>query len=230
MATRKITPVATVAVSRKPVAAPVKAAPAPVAARPVGRPAAAPRPSAALAAPSTPVAPLGRPGIGRPAGKPAVATPGPTAAPPVVSGFSAADKAALMKELADTKAELSKLNARVAATQSKTRTVEQIVDGGDALVPEGDWRLDYQGATIAIRAFEFSGKKGAETIMPYEDGTIVQALLAIPRSGDVGGEGDTIRAMGRIAVYTSVSEEGTYSGPPCYISTNELAAVWPEEA
>lgn len=101
----------------------------------------------------------------------------------------------------------------------KIRSLSEIVDGAPRM---RDARDKLHGQIIQIRPFSL--RKG-EIVPDPEDDLPMPALVAIPRDGDVGGEGATARAQGFLALHISPAEQGGYIGRPCYVMPEELKAL-----
>ena len=127
------------------------------------------------------------------------------------------------KPTAPAKAEAAKrLNTAASGltgAAGKIRSLGEIVDGAPKM---RDARDKLHGQTIQIRPFFL--RKGAIVIDP-EDDVPMDALAAIPRDGDVGGEGATARAQGFLALHISPAESGGYIGRPCYVMPEELKTL-----
>ena len=137
--------------------------------------------------------------------------------------------AELQKEIEAQRAEIDKLGkalGKAKALSKKARTPEQITEG--AQIPKGDWRADYQGATVMLYGCDFD--RDGELKEIDTEAPAAACFLALPRDTDVGGGGASARNRFMIAAHWNVSEDGeSYHGEPCYLREDQLADVWAED-
>lgn len=178
-----------------------------------------------------------RRGPGRPsnAAKAALVTP---AGIPIVSAPTDMISAAEAKELRATintlKGQLEALQAAAIAAKkpANSRSLSEILDGGTDGIPATDWRVarGVQGARLTIRSYELDRKTGDVAFSDNEPN--LAAFFAIPRATDIGGDGSTFRATGRIALHFAAAEEydeagnpTRYEGRPEYLTEAQFDSV-----
>jgi len=241
MAIRTVKPAAAKS-NAKPKAAAPAAKPSP---KPSPRPAPAPTPPHAAAIATAPAeAPAVRRGPGRPskadleARAAAIAnTPAPSngmapARPMAPGSLTAAEAATLRGKIDELTETIVGLNATIAKMKDKelqnVRTTEEILDGADKGIDEDDWRLRFHGRTANLYDPVFDPKTGAFT--GADDSLVMPFLLSLPRMTDPGPDGSAARARKMLAAWNVQREDGTWEGPPHYISNEgDLATLWAPE-
>lgn len=117
---------------------------------------------------------------------------------------------------------LTKKLDRARAAKSDRRSADDILDG--AKMSDADWRMSYQGFKQFVSRCEPDG----DALRLLTDEPAVEALMALPRDSDVGGQGTAARGAQRIALHWNVDENGAYRGAPLYVTEEELASLWSE--
>jgi hypothetical protein len=165
----------------------------------------------------------------------AIQITGPGATPEALSGIALKDMLRTMQALAARVQELETHLAGLASKGGKGKkgasfTPEELIEGID--VPSNDWRHDYQGAYVDLLPCARQDPKKGEIegdFVVFDNKPPVSHFLCMPRDFDIGKEGQTARAQGRIAAHWGASEDGSYAEQPVYFSREELIAVWPSE-
>lgn len=165
---------------------------------------------------------------------PSAVVPTRTPAPPTVApvGRPAANGEAkeimtLLKAqneaIVELQAAVRKLESKAAkGALSTTRTRAEILDG--AALKSEDPRVGWLGVEIALFPWERDKKTGELTVFPNYPP--MNALVALPRDGDVGGDGAKQRNAGFLALHIGASEDGeTFTGAPHYVSPDELQTL-----
>lgn len=153
--------------------------------------------------------------------------PGPTQALPrrPMAPTPPVDVAALVAKINAQEVEIRRLTAASEKASrvnvAKIRTREEILDGVAPLA-KGDWRSEYIGADILVK----QGTMKGDELVIVDNGAVFPALLALPRSHDIGGQGNARRLAGYLAVHWETDEDGNYCGVPAYVTREELAAIW----
>lgn len=174
-----------------------------------------------------------RRGPGRPsnAAKAALVAPAPLAPTDMISAAEAKELRATIATL-KTQLEGLQLAAIAAKKPANSRSLSEILDGGTEGIADTDWRVarNVQGARLTIRAYELDRK--TDGVILSDNEPTVAAFFAIPRSTDVGGDGATFRATGRIALHFAAAEEydaegnpTRYEGRPEYLTEAQFNSV-----
>jgi len=147
---------------------------------------------------------------------PKLAAPQAKAAPQEATGPNSNEKALLAKITA-LQEQIAKIATR-APKGPKAYTPEELIEG--LAVAKGDWRADYQGVVLPLKAFGFGNKGEIE----LEASGLFHCLLTIPR--DFHKQGGHARSTGLIACHFEQNEAGLWAGEPCYLNAEQLASVW----
>lgn len=164
---------------------------------------------------------FGRTVAAPPKARPTMGASVAAAAPPAPRD---SDNAGIRAALVQAKEEIAKLHKMIAKTKGPIeRTKDDILEGIE--IEDGDWRADYQGATIYVKGWDRDAKGGEAKLTGDASYPV---LCAIPRDSD-GSWGTDARARGELALHMRRTEKGTYLGEPHYVDADELATIWDHE-
>lgn len=234
----------------KPAPAPAKAAPKPSApARPA--PPARPTPPHAAAIDATSAelaaalaAPVAiRRGPGRPSNaeiQARAANANGSAAPATVvgvrpvapGGLTASQAEELRAKIVEQSELIAAQNEQLSKMRNKelqnVRTLAEITEGAENGIDLAtDWRTQYHGQIVNLHDPIWENVKGGEpTIAGPNTALVMPCLLSFPRMLDPGNNGSNMRARKNIAAWHILREDGTYEGPPMYLTEAEFALVY----